>query len=199
MGIWKKQGSAERQFRLQVAFKKAIAQLEKRRALLEKSFRTKYMAAQEAKAAGDKEEAIRLLEECQLITDEQDDVKKEIFKLNRAESLVDYLIMAPEVSALLRTTASAEEIDPAKVLGIVSNLEQHIAQTKEADEKLGTLPAGVDTQVLPPLPMEETTESDLQEGTSLEKDTNSNNSDEVTDSITTSKKVSTKNEKETEL
>jgi len=198
MGIWKKQGNTERQFRLQVALKKAIAQLEKRRAQLEKQFGTKYIAAKEAKAAGDKEEAIRLLEECQLITDEQNDIKKEIFKLNRAESLVDYLIMAPEVSALLRTTASAEEIDPAKVLGIVSNLEQHIAQTKEADEKLGTLPAGIDTQGLPSLPMKETTESDLQEETSLEKDTNSIHSDDVTDSITKSKKVS-KNGKETEL
>lgn len=198
MGIWKKQGNTERQFRLQVALKKAIAQLEKRRAQLEKQFRTKYIAAKEAKAAGDKEEAIRLLEECQLITDEQNDIKKEIFKLNHAESLVDYLIMAPEVSALLRTTASAEEIDPAKVLGIVSNLEQHIAQTKEADEKLGTLPTGIDTQGLPSPPMEETTESELQEETSLEKDTNSIHSDDVTDSITKSKKGS-KNETETEL
>jgi hypothetical protein len=198
MGIWKKQGSAEKQFRLQVAFKKAIAQLEKRRALLEKQFRTKYMAAQEAKAAGDKEEAIRLLEECQLITDEQNDVKKEIFKLNRAESLVDYLIMAPEVSSLLRTTTSAEEIDPAKVLGIVSNLEQHIAQTKEADEKLGTLPAGIDIQELPSLPMEETTESDLHEEISLEIDINSVDSDDVTDSDKKSSDVSKKG-KETEL
>lgn len=198
MGIWKKQGSAERQFRLQVALKKALSQLEKRKALLEKKFRTKYIAAQDAKTAGDKAEAIRLLEECQLITDEQNDIKKEIFKLNRAESLVDYLIMAPEVSALLRTTTSAEEIDPAKVMGIVSNLEQHIAQTREADEKLGTLPAGIDTQGLPALLMEETTEPDLQEGTSLEKDTNSIHSDDVTDSITKSKKVS-KNGKETEL
>jgi hypothetical protein len=198
MGIWKKQGSAERQFRLQVALKKAIAQLEKRRAQLEKSFRTKYISAQEAKAAGDKEEAIRLLEECQLITDEQNEIKKEIFKLNRAESLIDYLIMAPEVSALLRTTTSAEEIDPAKVLGIVSNLEQHIAQTEEADEKLGTLPADIDAQGLPSLPIEESKESDLQEETSLEMDTNSVDSDDVTDSDKKSNEVSKKG-KETEL
>ncbi|MFX1465952.1 MAG: hypothetical protein ACFFA5_05720 [Promethearchaeota archaeon] len=198
MGLWKKQSSAERQFRLQVALKKAIAQLEKRRAQLEKQFRTKYTSAQVAKETGDKEEAIRLLEECQLITDEQNDIKKEIFRLNRAESLVDYLIMAPEVSALLRTTTSAEEIDPAKVLGIVSNLEQHIAQTKEADEKLGTLPADIDSQGLPSLPIVETRESDLQEETSLEEDINSVHSHAETDSITKSKKVS-KNEKETEL
>ena len=80
MGIWKKQGSVERQFRLQMALKKAISQLEKRKAILEKQFRTKYTAAQTAKMTGDKDEAIRLLEECQIITDEQDEIKKEIFE-----------------------------------------------------------------------------------------------------------------------
>lgn len=198
MGIWKKQGNTERQFRLQVALKKAIAQLEKRRAQLEKQFRTKYIAGKEAKAAGDKEEAIRLLEECQLITDEQNDIKKEIFKLNRAESLVDYLIVAPEISALLRTTSSSEEIDPAKVLGIVSNLEQHIAQTKEVDEKLGTLPAGIDTQGLPSPPMEETTESDFLEEPSLEIESNSVQSEEMTDSNKENQDA-TKKEKEKEI
>jgi len=198
MGIWKKQGNTERQFRLQVALKKAIAQLEKQRAQLEKQFRIKYTAAQEAKTAGDKEEAIRLLEECQLITDEQNDIKKEIFKLNRAESLVDYLIVAPEISALLRTTSSSEEIDPAKVLGIVSNLEQHIAQTKEVDEKLGTLPAGIDTQGLPSPPMEETTESDFLEEPSLEIESNSVQSEEMTDSNKENQDA-TKKEKETEI
>jgi hypothetical protein len=198
MGIWKKQGNTERQFRLQVALKKAIAQLEKQKAQLEKQFRIKYTAAQEAKTAGDKEEAIRLLEECQLITDEQNDIKKEIFKLNRAESLVDYLIVAPEISTLLRTTSSAEEIDPAKVLGIVSNLEQHIAQTKEVDEKLGTIPAGIDTQGLPSPPMEETTESDFLEEPSLEIESNSVQSEEMIDSNKENQDA-TKKEKETEI
>ncbi len=198
MGIWKKQGNTERQFRLQVALKKAIAQLEKRKALLEKQFRTKYTAAQEAKASGDKEEAIRLLEECQLITDEQNDIKKEIFKLNRAESLVDYLIVAPEISALLRTTTSSEEIDPAKVLSIVSNLEQHIAQTKEADEKLGTLPAGIDTQGLPSPPMEDITESDVLEEPSLEIESKSVQSEEMTDANKENQDAA-KKEKETEM
>ena len=36
MGIWKKQGAEQRQWRLQVALKKAISQLEKRKAILEK-------------------------------------------------------------------------------------------------------------------------------------------------------------------
>ncbi len=198
MGIWKKQGGATRQFRLQVALKKAIAQLEKRRAQLEKQFRTKYTAAQEAKMAGDKEVAIRLLEECQLITDEQSEIKKEIFKLNRAESLVDYLIVAPEISALLRTTASSEDIDPAKVLGIVSNLEQHIAQTKEADEKLGTLPAGIDTQGLPSPLMEEIIESDVLEEPSQEIESNSVQSEEMKD-LNKENRDTAKKEKETEL
>ena len=197
MGIWKKQGNTERQFRLQVALKKAIAQLEKRRAQLEKQFRTKYIAAQEAKATGDKEEAIRLLEECQLITDEQNDIKKEIFKLNRAESLVDYLIMAPEVSTLLRSQSSSEEIDPAKVLGIVSNLEQHIAQTKEVDEKLGTIPTGIDTQGLPSPHMEETTKSEFPEEHSQEIESNTILSEDITDS-TKKNQDAAKKEKETE-
>jgi hypothetical protein len=197
MGLWKKQGAAERQFRLQLTLKKAIAQLEKRRALLEKQFRTKYTSAQIAKETGDKEEAIRLLEECQLITDEQNEIKKEIFKLNRAESLVDYLIMAPEISALLRSKGSAEEIDPAKVLGIVSNLEQHIEQAKEVDEKLGTIPTGIDTQGLPSPHMEETIKSEFSEEYSPEIDSNSILSDDITDS-TKKNQEAAKKEKETE-
>ncbi len=198
MGIWNSQSNTEKQIRLSYSIKKAIAQLEKRRAQLEKQFRTKYIAAQEAKAAGDKEEAIRLLEECQLITDEQNDIKNEIMKLSRAESMIEYLIILPEVSALLGTTSSSEEIDPAKVMGIMSNLEQHIKQTREADEKLGTIPAEIDSQVSPSPLTGETTESDFQEETSLEKDTNSVYSDDVTDSNKKSKEVSKKG-KETEL
>jgi hypothetical protein len=197
MGIWKKQGAEQRQWRLQVALKKAISQLEKRKAILEKQFRTKYTAAQEAKATGEKEEAIRLLEECQLITDEQNEIKKEIFKLNRAESLVDYLIMAPEISALLRSKGSVEEIDPAKVLGIVSNLEQHIAQTKEVDEKLGTIPTGIDTQDLPSPHTEETIKSEFSEEYSPEIESNSILSEDITDS-TKKNQDAAKKEKETE-
>jgi hypothetical protein len=197
MGIWKKQGAEQRQFRLQVALKKAISQLEKRKAILEKQFRTKYTAAQEAKASGDKAEAIRLLEECQILTDEQDEIKKEIFKLNRAESLVDYLIMAPEISALLRSKGSAEEIDPAKVLGIVSNLEQHIAQTKEVDEKLGTIPTGIDTQGLPSPHMEETIKSEFPEEHSHEIESNTILSEDITHS-TKKNQDAAKKEKETE-
>jgi hypothetical protein len=196
MGIWNRQNNTEKQIRLSYSIKKAIAQLEKRRALLEKQFRTKYIAAQEAKAAGDKEEAIRLLEECQLITDEQNDIKKEIMKLNRAESMIDYLIILPEVSALLGTTSSAEEIDPAKVLGIMSNLEQHIAQTREADEKLGTPPAGIDTHGLPSPPIEEPTESDFHEESFQEIEFEAVQPEDKTDS---NKKKRNASKKETEV
>ena len=100
MGIWKSQSNTEKQIRLSYSIKKAIAQLEKRRAQLEKQFRNKYIAAQEAKAAGDKEEAIRLLEECQLITDEQNDIKNEQpdeFHFMR-EQLDDFLYRASKIS-----------------------------------------------------------------------------------------------------
>jgi hypothetical protein len=196
MGIWNKQSKNDSVIRLSYSIKKAIAQLEKRRALLEKQFRTKYIAAQEAKAADDKEEAIRLLEECQLITDEQNDIKKEIMKLNRAESMIDYLIILPEVSALLGTTSSAEEIDPAKVLDIMNNLEQHIAQTREADEKLGTPPAGIDTHGLPSPPMEEPTESDFHDESFQEIEFEAVQPEDKTDS---NKKKRDASKKETEL
>ncbi|MFX1521221.1 MAG: hypothetical protein ACFFCD_15010, partial [Promethearchaeota archaeon] len=86
MGFWNKQNNTEKQIRLSYAIKKTIAQLEKRRIQLEKLFRQKYTAAQEAKNLGDKDEAIRLLEECQTIDEESKSVKNDLLKLSRAES-----------------------------------------------------------------------------------------------------------------
>ncbi|MCK5587406.1 MAG: hypothetical protein KAI34_01610 [Candidatus Lokiarchaeota archaeon] len=197
MGIWNRQNNTEKQIRLSYSIKKAIAQLEKRRAQLEKLFRQKYIAAQEAKNLGDKEEAIRLLEECQMIDEESKTVKNELMKLSRAESMIEYIIILPEVSAFLGTTSSSEEIDPARVLGIVSNLEQHIKQTREADEKLGTLPTGIDTQGLPSPPMGKTKESESPEELSQEIESNSIQSEDVSDSNQKSTDASKKG-KETE-